>query len=134
MNSTPTPPSASAEKAIREALPVVAYLVTGGRIFRDHVVQFPETASKTVAERKDGSRSVELVLKSDAEAQLAELRAENERLTNRDPLQGAANWLYTGLVECTVADLQSRLLIGYNRAKRLFDAASLSSSSGRETS
>ena len=37
-----------------------------------------------------------------------------------DPLQGAADWLKTAIVDCTVADLQSRLLIGYNRASRLF--------------
>lgn len=40
-----------------------------------------------------------------------------------DPLQGAADWLKSGLVDVTVADIQSRLLIGYNRARRLFDAA-----------
>ena len=40
-----------------------------------------------------------------------------------DPLQGAADWLKSGLVDVTVADIQSRLLIGYNRARRLFDGA-----------
>ena len=40
-----------------------------------------------------------------------------------DPLQGAADWLKTAIVDCTVADLQSRLLIGYNRASRLFGVA-----------
>lgn len=40
-----------------------------------------------------------------------------------DPLQGAANWLNEALVGCTIGDLQSSLRIGYNRAKRLFDAA-----------
>lgn len=41
----------------------------------------------------------------------------------RDPLQGAADWLKEGLVDCTVTDIQQRLLIGHNRAKRLMDAA-----------
>ena len=40
-----------------------------------------------------------------------------------DPLQGAADWLKSGLIDVTVADIQSRLLIGYNRARRLFDGA-----------
>ena len=40
-----------------------------------------------------------------------------------DPLQGAADWLKMGLVDVTVADIQSRLLIGYNRARRLSDGA-----------
>ena len=37
-----------------------------------------------------------------------------------DPLQGAADWLKTAIVDCTVADIQRQLLIGYNRASRLF--------------
>lgn len=44
-------------------------------------------------------------------------------VTYPDPLQGAADWLKTGLVDVSVADIQSRLLIGYNRARRLFDGA-----------
>lgn len=40
-----------------------------------------------------------------------------------DPLQGAANWLVEGVVDCTSTDIQKRLLVGYNRAKRLFAVA-----------
>jgi len=41
-----------------------------------------------------------------------------------DPLQGAADWLKEALNECAIVDLQCNLSIGYNRAKRLFEAAS----------
>jgi hypothetical protein len=41
-----------------------------------------------------------------------------------DPLKGAAKWLRESIADCQVGDLQFRLGIGYNRAKRLFDAAS----------
>jgi hypothetical protein len=40
-----------------------------------------------------------------------------------DPLQGAASWLATALVDCKTADIQQRLAIGYNRADRLLRAA-----------
>lgn len=40
-----------------------------------------------------------------------------------DPLQGAANWLCQACDEPDVALLQRQLLIGYNRAARLFLAA-----------
>lgn len=52
--------------------------------------------------------------------------APSEKLSGAeaDPLQGAADWFKEAIVDCDVADIQSRLLIGYNRAKRLFDAAS----------
>lgn len=40
-----------------------------------------------------------------------------------DPLQGAAQWLLEALEGCNIADLQSRLLIGFNRAQRLMLAA-----------
>lgn len=42
-----------------------------------------------------------------------------------DPLQGAADWLRKAIFDCGVGDIQRNLLIGYNRAKRLFDAARL---------
>ena len=40
-----------------------------------------------------------------------------------DPLQGAANWLAQAHGQFCVAVLQGSLMIGYNRAKRLYDAA-----------
>lgn len=40
-----------------------------------------------------------------------------------DPLQGAADWLCQACDEPDVALLQRQLLIGYNRAARLFAAA-----------
>jgi hypothetical protein len=48
---------------------------------------------------------------------------EASRAGEADPLQGAADWLKSAIVGVTVGDLQQNLLIGYNRAKRLFDAA-----------
>ena len=44
-------------------------------------------------------------------------------LSESDPLQGAATWLKQAVLKCDVSDLMDRLLIGYNRAGRLFDAA-----------
>lgn len=44
-------------------------------------------------------------------------------LADVDPLQGAANWLAEAHGQFCVAVLQWRLMIGYNRAKRLHDAA-----------
>lgn len=40
-----------------------------------------------------------------------------------DDLQGAVNWLSTAIDRCDVGDIQQRLSIGYNRARRLLDAA-----------
>lgn len=40
-----------------------------------------------------------------------------------DPLQGAANWLVNALANPRPIEIAARLLIGYNRAERLFDAA-----------
>ena len=44
-------------------------------------------------------------------------------LEDADPLQGAANWLAEAHGQFGVAVLQGCLMIGYNRAKRLHDAA-----------
>ena len=41
----------------------------------------------------------------------------------QDSLQGAADWLLKAMEDCAEADLQQRLLIGYNRANRLLNAA-----------
>jgi len=40
-----------------------------------------------------------------------------------DPLQGAADWIKAGLTPCSASDIAGRLLIGYNRALRLFNGA-----------
>lgn len=42
---------------------------------------------------------------------------------NRDPLQGAADWLCKACDEPDVALIQRQLLLGYNRAARLFAQA-----------
>ena len=44
-------------------------------------------------------------------------------LSEQDPLQGAADWLVTAHAELTASTLAGKLSIGYNRAKRLHDAA-----------
>ena len=48
--------------------------------------------------------------------------ADSTEPVARDPLQGASDWLKRALVDCTVGDIQRQLLIGYNRARRLFDS------------
>ncbi|GAA0493452.1 hypothetical protein GCM10009097_06610 [Pigmentiphaga daeguensis] len=40
-----------------------------------------------------------------------------------DPLQGAADWLVEALAKPRPTEIAARLLIGYNRASRLYDAA-----------
>ncbi|MFU1939413.1 Lar family restriction alleviation protein [Bordetella hinzii] len=40
-----------------------------------------------------------------------------------DPLQGAADWLVKSLDKPRPAEIAAHLLIGHNRAERLFDAA-----------
>ena len=54
-------------------------------------------------------------------------------LSEQDPLQGAANWLAQAHGMFCTAVLQSCLMIGYNRAKRLHDAA-LAAQGGKEWS
>lgn len=50
-------------------------------------------------------------------------QAADNVLEDADPLQGAANWLAEAHGQFCVAVLQGCLMIGYNRAKRLHDAA-----------
>jgi len=61
-------------------------------------------------------------------------QAGREALQSQDredePLQPAANWLIQAIEGCTVGDIQGRLSIGYNRAKRLFDHARRAERSG----
>lgn len=47
-----------------------------------------------------------------------------------DPLQGAVNWLYEAMPSLLISDIQSRLFLGYNRAKRLYDAAAEAAKKG----
>lgn len=118
-NETPEP---LAQEQAGE-MPVVAYLVTGLRddipslCFEDERGDYGDEDHMPVFEALCRRSEFTAAIQA-KDAEIAGLKADA-----RDPLQGAANWLYTGLVECTVADLQSRLLVGYNRAKRLFDAA-----------
>src|SRR5690606_110693 len=46
-----------------------------------------------------------------------------QKADDADPLQGAADWLGKALEKPRPTDIASRLLIGHNRAERLFDAA-----------
>ncbi len=50
-----------------------------------------------------------------------------------DPLQGAANWLVQAIVSCSAIDIARQLLIGHNRATRLFDAATQALDAGGKT-
>lgn len=91
-----------------EPLKVVAYLITGGRVWANAVVQKDTTAAQRIEERRDGSVSVPLVSLSDAIAAIqaarneAEaMRADAERLANgwrlvpptptKEMVQAAAN-------------------------------------------
>ena len=49
--------------------------------------------------------------------------ADPQSSRHADPLQGAANWLCEAIRDCEPAYIAGRLSIGYNRAKRLYDAA-----------
>ena len=46
-----------------------------------------------------------------------------QKANDADPLQGAADWLVKSLAKPRPSEIAARLLIGYNRAERLFDAA-----------
>ena len=46
-----------------------------------------------------------------------------QKADDADPLQGAADWLVKALAKPRPTEIAARLLIGYNRAERLFDAA-----------
>ena len=50
-------------------------------------------------------------------------QAANSVLGDADPLQGAANWLVKAHSGLETSTLAGKLSIGYNRAKRLHDAA-----------
>jgi hypothetical protein len=52
-------------------------------------------------------------------------------LAAADPLQGAVNWFSEALISFSVIDIQQRLLIGHNRAQRLFDAVPKANPSSR---
>lgn len=56
-------------------------------------------------------------------AALAHRDAQASAVNEQDELQPAANWIYNALHQCEVADIQKNLMVGYNRAKRLYDAA-----------
>lgn len=63
-----------------------------------------------------------------AQAIEAEVRKSDEALIRQlvdaaDPLQGAANWLAEAHGQFSPVVLSGCLMIGYNRAKRLHDAA-----------
>ena len=47
----------------------------------------------------------------------------DDALDAADPLQGAADWLVKALDKPSPAEIAAHLLIGHNRAERLFDAA-----------
>ena len=53
----------------------------------------------------------------------AALATQASGQTEQDPLQPAVDWLYRAVDSLLVVDIQSRLLLGPNRAGRLLDAA-----------
>lgn len=52
----------------------------------------------------------------------------NEARGSEDPLQAAVDWLHSTLPELGPAEVGIRLCIGYNRARRLLNAAKAKSS------
>jgi len=58
-----------------------------------------------------------------AKAQPAPAQADSVQEDAADPLQGAANWLAEAHGQFSPVILSGCLMIGYNRAKRLHDAA-----------
>ena len=66
MSTTPTPPP-------EDDLPTIAYMICGGRIYKDQPVSGLLTAEDRVATRKDGSRAEPLVSQSAHEARIARL-------------------------------------------------------------
>lgn len=62
------------------------------------------------------------IVKAAREAAPAPVAPQDDARDAADPLQGAADWLKEALTPCTPYDIGGRLLIGYNRALRLFHA------------
>lgn len=56
--------------------------------------------------------------------------ATPQQVAEQDELQHAAKWIYQGLHPCEVTDIQKRLMVGYNRAKRLYDTAEAAKKGG----
>lgn len=53
----------------------------------------------------------------------AKVKMLSETIENEmeDSLLGAAKWLVEAIKDCTVEDIRERLLIGFNRAQRLYE-------------
>ncbi|WP_028354795.1 hypothetical protein [Bordetella petrii] len=58
-----------------------------------------------------------------ADALCMQARAAAGDAKDADPMQGAADWLVAALAKPRPTEIAARLLIGYNRAERLYDAA-----------
>lgn len=58
-----------------------------------------------------------------ASATLPLPRGTNGERTSEDPLQAAVDWLHSSLPDLGPAEVAIRLCIGYNRARRLLNAA-----------
>lgn len=70
MTATPTP-----SPLLEEDLPTIAYIVCGGRLYKDQPVSSLLVAEDRVATRKDGSRVEALVSKSAHDERIARLLA-----------------------------------------------------------
>lgn len=109
------------------------WLHDGGLLYRLTDGRRPENRDEISVTMADGSRSPESRARRAGEL-LDRIRSAHPAPVapdDVDPLQGAANWI----VEATdydptthVAEIQQRLLIGYNRASRLYVAAMLAAS------
>lgn len=122
--ASPEPAAASQEQAQQP-------MVRGQTLF-DYLTETIEPFTQQAQQPcQYGSQEMQAEIVAHATAQQPIAQAETARADDgaSDPLQGAANWLCEAIHECEASDIAGRLSIGYNRAKRLHDAA-LSSSKG----
>lgn len=103
---------------------VVAYLVSGGRIFKDQAVTHKDSARTRIAERKDGSVAHPLVKQSDYLAALSKEREVADGLAalleeTRDDVSECLNGVLTG----TGLDRYERRIASYQDQLARIDAA-----------
>lgn len=85
-----------------------------------HPANGPKTSLRTESEIATARRMIVAALSA---APIPPTHAADSVLEDADPLQGAANWLVKAHSGLETSTLAGKLSIGYNRAKRLHDAA-----------